>query len=155
VATETKVTTDLLLAIAHHLLIFGLVAVLAAEIVLVRPGLGGNALVRLGGLDRAYGMLAGLILIVGFSRVFFGLKGWEYYIYYWVFWAKIAAFAIVGLLSIPPTLRIAEWSRKAKAEPGHVVPDTEVASVRAYLRAEGAVFVLIPIFAAAMARGIG
>jgi putative membrane protein len=148
-------TTDFLLAIAHHLLIFALVAVLAAQTVLVRPGLPGNALVRLGGLDRAYGILAGMILIVGFSRVFFGLKGWEYYIYYWVFWAKLAAFGVVGLLSIRPTMRIAEWTRRAKADANHVVPDSEIASVRAYLRAEGAVFVLIPIFAAAMARGIG
>src|SRR5262245_22449012 len=148
-------TTDFLLACAHHLLIFALVAVLAAETVLVRPGLTGNALVRLGGLDRAYGSLAGLILVVGFSRVFFGLKGWAYYIYYWVFWAKLAAFATVVLLSIRPTISIVEWTQKAKAEAGHVVPDSEVASVRAYLRAEGAVFVLIPIFAAAMARGIG
>ena len=68
-------TTDLLLAIAHHLLVFALVAVLAAETVLVRPGLKGRALARLGGLDRFYGMAAGLIIIVGFSRVFFGLKG--------------------------------------------------------------------------------
>src|SRR5262245_23445193 len=148
-------TTDFLLACAHHLLIFALVAVLAAEIVLVRPGLTGGAIARLGGLDRAYGLLAGLILIVGFSRVFFGLKGWEYYITYWVFWAKLAAFGTVGLLSIRPTMRIAEWNRKVKAEEGHIVPDSEVSSVRAYLRAEGAVFVLIPILAAAMARGIG
>jgi len=148
-------TTDFLLACAHHLLIFALVAVLAAETVLVRPGLSGSAIVRLGGLDRAYGMLAGLILIVGFSRVFFGLKGWEYYIYYRVFWAKLTAFGIVGLLSIRPTMRIAEWNRKARAEGGHVVPDGEVSSVRAYLRAEAAVFIPIPILAAAMARGIG
>lgn len=148
-------TTDLLLAIAHHLLIFGLVAVLAAETVLVRPGLTGNALARLGGIDRAYGLVAVLIIIVGFSRVFFGLKGWEFYIYNWVFWAKIAAFATVGLLSIRPTISILEWSRKAKADAAHVVPDSEIASVRTWLRAEGAVFVLIPIFAAAMARGIG
>ena len=149
-------TTDLLLAIAHHLLIFGLVAVLAAETVLVRPGLTGNALTRLGGIDRAYGLVA----VLQFARqapafVFFGLKGWEFYIYNWVFWAKIAAFATVGLLSIRPTISILEWSRKAKADAAHVVPDSEIASVRTWLRAEGAVFVLIPIFAAAMARGIG
>ena len=85
-------TTDLLLAIAHHLLFFALIAILAAETVLVRPGLAGDTLKRLGRLDAAYGGLAGLILIVGFCRVFFGLKGWEFYIYNWVFWAKIAAF---------------------------------------------------------------
>ena len=147
-------TTDLLLAIAHHLLIFALVAVLAAETVLVRPGLKGSALARLGGLDRFYGMAAGLIIIVGFSRVFFGLKGWEFYIYNWVFWAKIAAFAVVGLLTIRPTTRILDWNRKASANPGHIVPDSEIALVRNFLRAQGAVFVLIPIFAAAMARGL-
>jgi putative membrane protein len=148
-------TTDLLLAIAHHLLVFALIAVLAAETVLVRPGLAGAALARLVKLDRSYGMLAGLIIVVGFGRVFFGLKGWEFYIYNWVFWAKIAAFVAVGLLSVPPTTRIIKWSRAVVADAGHVVPDSEIGSVSTWLRAESAVFILIPIFAAAMARGYG
>jgi putative membrane protein len=148
-------TTDLLLAIAHHLLIFALAAVLAAETVLVRPGLGGGALRRLGRLDRAYGMAAALVLAVGFCRVFFGLKGWEFYIYNWSFWAKLAAFGVVGLLSVPPTMRILAWNKSADADSGHVVPEAEIGAARRFLRAQGAVFVLIPIFAAMMARGIG
>jgi putative membrane protein len=35
------------------------------------------------------------------------------------------------------------------------VPEAELASVRTYLRAEMTIFILIPIFAAAMARGYG
>ena len=39
-----------------------------------------------------------LVIVVGIGRVIYGLKSWEYYVYYWAFWAKMAAFAVVGLL---------------------------------------------------------
>ena len=51
-------------------------------------------------------VLAMLIIVVGVGRVLFGLKGWEFYVYNWAFWAKMAAFALVGLLSIQPTIRL-------------------------------------------------
>ncbi len=147
--------TDLLLAIGHHLLIFALVAVIAAEAVLMRPGLTGNALARLGRFDGIYGVVATLVLVVGFLRVFYGEKGSEYYFANWAFHAKLGAFIVVGLLSIMPTIRIMRWRRAAAANPGFVVPDAELSGARGYLIAEMAVFVLIPIFAAMMARGIG
>ncbi|TIV97833.1 MAG: DUF2214 family protein [Mesorhizobium sp.] len=129
-------TTDLLLAIAHHLLVFSLAGIIGAEFVLVRGDLGAATLKRLAGIDRHYGIIAALIVIVGICRVFFGLKGWEFYVYNWVFWAKMAAFIIVGLLSIVPTMRFISWSRQASGN-------------------EGFIFLLIPVFAAAMARGYG
>lgn len=143
--------TDLVLAITHHLLAFALAGVIAAELVLVRPGLGGRTLTILARIDAAYGALAMLLIIVGASRVYFGLKGWEFYVYNPTFWAKMVAFAVVGLLSIVPTIRILRW-RAANAE-SHVVPDAEVLRVRTFLKMEAAVFALIPVFAAAMARG--
>ncbi|TIL74004.1 MAG: DUF2214 family protein, partial [Mesorhizobium sp.] len=51
-----------------------------------------------------------LIIVVGIGRVIYGLKGWEFYVYNWVFWAKMAAFVAVGLLSIIPTVRFASWN---------------------------------------------
>jgi putative membrane protein len=147
--------SDLILAIAHHLLIFSLAAIIAVELVLVRPGLKTESLGRLARIDRAYGGLAMLIILVGIGRVFFGLKGWEYYIYYWAFWAKMAAFAVVGLLSIRPTIRFIAWRKAAAGDPAFAVPDAEIRSVRSYLHGEATVFILIPIFAAVMARGIG
>jgi putative membrane protein len=147
--------TDLLLAIAHHILIFALAAVIAAELVLVRPGLKTETLGLLGRIDGAYGMIAMLIILVGIGRVFYGLKGWEYYIYYWAFWAKMAAFLVVGLLSIQPTMRFIGWRKAAAGNPTFAIADVEIRSMRSYLHAEATVFILIPIFAAIMARGVG
>ncbi len=147
--------TDLLLAIAHHLLVFSLAAILAVELATIRPGLGGAALRRLGIVDLHYGLIAALILIVGFARVYMGVKGPEAYLGAWTFWAKVGAFALVGLLSAPPTLRILQWRKRARAEPGFALGTAEVQAVRPFLIAELAVFALIPVFAAMMARGIG
>ena len=147
--------TDLILAIVHHLLVFGLAAILAAELAMVRPGLTGGGLKRLGVIDLHYGAVAGLILAVGFARVFYGAKGPEAYLGSLVFWAKIGAFLVVGLLSAPPTIRILQWRKAAKADPAFALTAEHVGSVRGFLVAEVAVFALIPIFAAAMARGIG
>ncbi|WGU40509.1 MULTISPECIES: DUF2214 family protein [unclassified Phenylobacterium] len=147
--------TDLLLAIAHHLLVFSLAAILAVELATIRPGLGGASLRRLGIVDLHYGLIAALILIVGFARVYMGVKGPEAYLGAWTFWAKVGAFALVGLLSAPPTLRILQWRKRARAEPGFALGAADVKAVRPFLIAELAVFALIPVFAAMMARGIG
>ena len=147
--------TDLLLAIAHHLLVFSLAAILAVELATIRPGLGAAGLRRLGIVDLHYGLIAALILIVGFARVYMGVKGPEAYLGAWTFWAKVGAFALVGLLSAPPTLRILQWRKRARAEPGFALGAADVKAVRPFLIAELAVFALIPVFAAMMARGIG
>jgi putative membrane protein len=146
---------DLVLAILHHLLVFSLAGLLAAELVLVRPGVGGAALKTLGGLDAGYGATAGLILAVGFARVFLGGKGAAFYLSNPVFWAKIGAFAVVGLLSIAPTVLILRWRKRAKAEADFTPPAGEVAAARRVLLLEVLVFALIPALAAVMARGYG
>ncbi|WP_163272443.1 DUF2214 family protein [Chelativorans alearense] len=143
--------TDLLLAILHHLFVFLLAGVLAGEFVLVRTGLSGRDLKVLAHIDRMYGMTALAIIVVGVCRVVFGLKGWEYYLASGAFWAKMAAFAAVGILSVKPTMRILKWVRAGE---GYTVPDAEIAATRRFLKLEVAVFALIPIFAAMMARGV-
>ncbi len=148
-------TTDLVLAILHHLLVFSLAGIIGAEFVLIRSELPAATLKRLVGIDRHYGIIATLIIIVGIGRVIYGLKGWEFYVYNWVFWAKMVAFGIVGLLSILPTIRFISWNRQASANPSFLVPAAELASVKTHVRAEAFVFLLIPVFAAAMARGYG
>lgn len=154
-AREERLFVDLTLAIAHHLLIFILAAALAAEFVLVRPGLAGRDLKLVAHIDQAFGAAALAIILAGALRVFFGLKGWQFYAYNWAFWLKLAAFLAVGLLSIRPTLRILAWRRQAERATGlYVVPDNEIAAMRRLIRWEALVFLLIPAFAAAMARGV-
>ena len=143
-------SVDLLLAILHHLLVFSLAGLLAAEWVLVRPGLAGTNLELLAGIDRAYGAVAMAVIAIGAGRVFFGLKGWEFYVFNHMFWGKMTAFVAVALLSIIPTIRIAAWRKAGVGDP---VPDREILAVRSWLKGEAAAFALIPIFAAAMARG--
>ncbi len=89
-------TTDLVLAILHHLLAFSLAGIVAAEFVLVRNEMSAATLARLARIDRHYGLIALLVVIVGAARVVYGLKGWEFYVYNWVFWAKMATFAAVA-----------------------------------------------------------
>jgi putative membrane protein len=146
---------DLVLAVLHHLLILSLAGLMMAGFVLVRPGLSGGALKTLGGVDASYGGTAVLILIVGFGRVFLGGKGADFYLHNPVFWAKIAAFLVVGLLSIQPTIAILKWRKQATADPAFVPSAADVAKVRKVMLAELLVFALIPVFAAAMARGYG
>jgi putative membrane protein len=141
---------DLILAIAHHLLIFGLFAVLLIEFILVRPGMDRAAVQRVAGVDLSYGVMAGLILVIGFARAIFAAKGWDYYAHNGFFWAKIITFALIGLLSVAPTLRYLRW-RKSGALPGAA----EIASVRRLLHAQLGLFPLLLVFAAAMARGYG
>lgn len=147
--------TDLILAILHHLLIFALAGALAAEFVLVRRGLAGRELRILGYIDAAYGGLALAVVIVGVLRVWLGLKGWEFYLSSHSFWGKMIAFAAVGLLSIAPTMRIQSWRRAATQQTTglYAVPDKEVAAARRFIVWQVAIFALIPVFAAAMARG--
>lgn len=147
--------TDLALAIAHHLLVFTLVAILAAEIASVRLGLRQRNLQRLAILDAHYGLIAGLILAVGFARVYFGVKGPEAYIPNPFFWAKIGAFLVVGLLSVAPTVQFLRWRKASKANPDFSPDEAQVRKARRFLIAEAVVLVLVPTFAAVMARGYG
>jgi putative membrane protein len=148
--------TDLVLAIVHHLIVFGIASALAAELALMRPAAMSPQTVRLlGRFDAAYGVMALAILIVGFLRVKYGAKGAEFYMHNPMFWAKIAAFAAVGLISIKPTLRILAWQKRAKADAAFVPALDEVSALRRTMLLEIHVFALIPIFAAMMARGVG
>jgi len=148
--------TDLVLAIVHHLIVFGIASVLAAELALMRPSAMSPQTVRLlGRFDAFYGTLALAILIVGFARVWFGAKGADFYLHNPVFWAKVGAFGVVGLISIKPTVRILAWQKSAKQDAAFVPPAPETSALRRLLLAEIHVFALVPVFAAMMARGIG
>jgi putative membrane protein len=108
----TAATTDLVLAVVHHLLVFGLATILAFEIAVVRVDLKPQDIARIARVDLWYGVVAGAILIVGFSRAVYAAKGWAYYSHNLLFWAKIRVFAVIGLLSIAPTMSIIDWDRR-------------------------------------------
>jgi putative membrane protein len=147
--------TDWALASFHHLAIFTLAATLAAELALLTVNIDASAVRRLALIDTAYGVAAAVVVVAGVLRVFFGAKGYEYYIANHIFWTKMALFLIVGLLSIAPTLRYLKWNRALRADSAFRPDVAEIGHLRAYLWAEAAFFLAIPVAAAAMARGYG
>src|ERR1700744_4894318 len=136
---------DLLLAIGHHLLIFAIFGIICAEFWAVRPGMSGPTAARVAKLDLWYGILAMAVIVLGFCRAIFAAKGWGYYSHNAFFWAKLAAFAAIGLLSLPPTLAFSRWRRSGVAP-----ADAHIQSARRYLQWELALFLFFPIFAGAM-----
>ena len=148
-------TTDLILAAIHHFLMFSVAALLVTELAMVMRDLNGRGVVLLSRLDVWFGASAGMILVVGFLRVFLGAKPEAFYLDSPFFWAKIGALAVVGLLSIVPTLRFIRRARPARTDGAFRPPAHELTMVRRFVLAEGGVFLLIPILAAVMARGYG
>lgn len=142
--------TDLILAILHHIAVFGLVAALAMEGAMLRaPAIDPARLVR---LDAVFGATAVLAVAVGVSRVIWGGKGWAFYEANPFFWAKIGLFAAIGLISILPTLAFFRWRKAAAGNAGFTPPAAEVKRVRLWVGLEALLLVPLLACAAAMAR---
>ena len=131
---------------------FSLAIMLAAQAALVRESMSGSDIPRIAGLDMGYGATAFLIVGVGILRVIFGAKGYVYYVDNVWFWAKMITFGVIGLLSVPPTLRFRVWQRARKADPQFLPATAEIAAMRLYVRWEVRLLILVAVFAATMAR---
>ena len=144
--------TDLFLAILHHLAIVSLIAMLAFESALLRPGITSQNLSRVTRVDAGYGMTAGLVIVIGVCRVIWGIKGAGFYLSNPWFWAKMASFAGIGLLSIPPTLALLKWRKQSRSDPAFLPADTDILRLRKFIQAEVGLLLLVVTFAAMMAR---
>ena len=111
---------DWLLASFHHLAVFSLAAILSAEIFLTAGPIDDRMALRLARVDAWFGIMAALVVAAGVLRVFFGAKGYEYYFANIFFWAKMALFVGVGLLSVAPTMHVHRLAQARARRP--VVP---------------------------------
>jgi len=134
-------------AFLHHVAAFALVAALVVEFVLIRDELSPTVVRKLARADMVLGISAGILLVVGLLRVFYFEKGAAYYFHSATFIAKLALFILVALLSIYPTVRFLSWRKGIDA--------ASVPAVRRILHLELVGVVLILLFAALMADGIG
>jgi putative membrane protein len=148
-------TLEALLAYAHLLAILTLVVFIASEAALCRPEwLNAQVVERLVTIDRIYGIAAVAVLLTGGARIGLGAKGAAWYGHNWLLWVKVAAFAVVGLLSIRPTLRFIRW-RKALRAGGALPAADEVRQVRRWVMQQAHIIPLIPLAAVFLARGFG
>jgi putative membrane protein len=144
--------SDLILAILHHLAVVILIVLIAVELGLLKPGLSVRDLRILAIVDAAYGATAGLVIIIGVCRVIWGIKGVDFYLSNPWFWSKMASFALIGILSVPPTIAILKWRKVGRADATFLPPDTEVSRLRVFVKTQVALLALVVAFAAAMAR---
>lgn len=147
--------TSAFMAFLHHLLAFALVASLAYEFVAYRRNMTLEEIRRIQRVDLWYGIAAGLLLVIGLLRVFFFEKGASFYAQSPFFWVKMAAFVIVGVLSIDPTIRYIRWNRVLSENKLPEITDAEYNRTRLLLSLEIIGLALILFSAALMARGIG
>ena len=143
------------MAFLHHLLAFTLVACVVYEFLSFHKGLTIAEARRIQRVDLVYGISAGLLLIVGLLRVFIYEKGVNFYIHNPFFWVKMAAFALVALMSIDPTVRFIRWNRSMKEGQSPEISEKEFKRTRLLLHIELTGIVIILLAAAMMARGIG
>ena len=142
-------------AFLHHVAAFALVAALAIEFVLIRSELTVRNARTILLTDAAIGAAAGVILGVGFLRVFFFEKGAAYYFHSVPFIAKLSLFAIIGLLSIYPTRQFLSWRPSLRQGAVPVVEPARLRAIRAVIHWELAGLVVLVSCATLMARGIG
>lgn len=147
---------DATLAALHFLSIFLLIVFLTAEAVLCKPEFISAAMVRrLGLYDALYFASAMTTLLTGLARVFFGVKGTAFYAASPFFWAKMATVVLIALLSIPATLGFARWRKRLRQDATALPAPAEIMQLRKWVLRQAHAMVLLPVFAALMARGIG
>jgi len=149
------VLLDAALSVAHFLALLVMVGVLSAEAIILRLPVQGPVIPLLARIDGLYGLSSGLLIAAGVCRVFFGLKGVEYYVASHAFWGKIAVFVIIGAMSALPTMRFMRWRRAYVADASFAPPEADVKSARRIVMIQAHLLILVVIFAAMMARGIG
>jgi putative membrane protein len=144
-------TTEIFLRYIHFISIFAIVGSLVSEHLLLKKELTRAEISRIARVDSVYGIAATTLLIAGLTLWLgsFG-KPAVYYTKNWIFHTKITCFAIVGLLSIYPTVF---FIKNRKGNPGEVVIVPQ--SIFWMLRFELLLLFVIPLLAGLMAHGIG
>ena len=105
--------------------------------------------------DIVYGIAGILLLVSGIYRVTKFGQGSEFYTQNPVFWTKIILFALVGSLSLYPTITYVLWAIPLSKGSLPNVNLNLVLKLRLILNIELIGFASIPLFATLMARGVG
>jgi putative membrane protein len=144
-------TAEIILRYLHFISIFAIVGSLVSEHLLLKKELTRAEIGRLARIDAVYGVAAVTLLAVGLT-LWLGSVGKPavYYSKNWVFHTKITFFAMVGLLSIYPTVF---FIKNRKGDKNEVVPVPK--AVFWMLRFELLLLFIIPLLAGLMARGVG
>jgi putative membrane protein len=148
-------TLESLLAYAHLLAVLTLVVFITSEAALCRTEwLNAKVVERLRRVDLIYAVAAVLVLLTGLARTWWGIKGMPWYWTNGLLHLKLAAFVVVALMSIKPTLMFRRWARELKAT-GTLPDESQVRVARKWVMIQAHLIALIPLAAVFLARGFG
>ena len=105
--------------------------------------------------DVIYGIAGIALLVSGIYRVTKFGQGAEFYTQNPIFWTKITIFALIGSLSLYPTITYILWAVPLLKGKLPKVTSNLVSRLKLILNIELAGFALIPFLATLMTRGIG
>ncbi|MGK0186672.1 MAG: putative membrane protein [Verrucomicrobiales bacterium] len=143
-------TAEIAIRYLHFVSIFAVIATITAEHLLLARKMPRLQLRRVSQLDTIYGVAAILVLITGILQWVTVGKDSSFYSKNWIFLVKIAAFILVGLISIYPTVFFAKGGKGPTDEIVEVPK-----SIFMVVRIELLLLISIPLLAVLMARGIG
>jgi putative membrane protein len=141
-------------AFLHFVAAFGIVSTLFFEWLVFSKNPNLIEAKRIQQCDRWYGIFAGIILLVGFLRVYFFEKGHAYYFSNAFFLVKLALFLLIGLLSIYPTIKFFGWRKDLQAGRPPVITDQEFSAISLILNLEMWLLAGLVLSASLMAKGI-
>jgi len=144
-----------LFAFLHFVAVFGIFAVVVLQWQTMSPAPTLAEARRIQLSDRWFGILAVVVLAVGFLRVYHFEKGKAFYGTNPFFQAKLALFLVVGLLSIYPTVRFLKWRAQTKQGLAPVLAAHEYKAIMTLLRIEVVLLLATAGCASLMARGVG
>tara|TARA_B100001250_G_scaffold315711_1_gene278019 strand:- start:1293 stop:1703 length:411 start_codon:yes stop_codon:yes gene_type:complete len=105
--------------------------------------------------DIVYGVAGVALLVSGIYRVLNFGQGVDFYTQNPIFWTKIVVFALIGSLSLYPTITYILWAVPISKGNLPTVSSNLVSRLKLIINIELLGFALIPFFATLMARGIG
>tara|TARA_B100000965_G_scaffold280847_1_gene238725 strand:+ start:2660 stop:3121 length:462 start_codon:yes stop_codon:yes gene_type:complete len=105
--------------------------------------------------DVIYGVAGVALLVSGIYRVIKFGQGGDFYTQNPIFWIKIIIFALVGSLSLYPTITYILWAIPISKGKLPEVSLKLVSRLRLIINIELIGFSFIPFFATLMARGVG
>ncbi|MCW5623094.1 MAG: DUF2214 family protein [Burkholderiales bacterium] len=146
---------EAIIAWLHILSILTLTGFIAAEFFICSEHLQPGHVRLLTRLDLGYLAAAVAVLATGLARLLWFSKEPAFYLPNPVFWIKMALFAAIGLVSIPPTLQFLRWNRALNAGQMRVLKGADIVRIRRLIGIELALLAAVPLMAILMARGIG
>ena len=144
-----------ILAYLHIAAILTIVVFMTSLAALCRPKwFNAEVVRRLTRVDQIYWGAWVAVVASGAARMIWGFKGLTWYAGQPLLWAKIALFVVIALLTLPASRELWRWRRELDAT-GALPAMERVDAARRWVMIAAHLFLLIPLAAVFLARGVG